>query len=156
MNTLPVNYAGLALILFAIILFILEIKIVSHGILSIGGVISLFLGSLMLIEAPPGVEFMEISLSVIITVTACTTAFFLFVVGKGIAIMKRKPTTGTEGLIGERGLVRDSLSPEGVITVHGEIWKARSATGADIAEGLRVRVVQIENLLLIVEEANDR
>lgn len=155
MNTLPVNYAGLALILFGIILFILEIKIVSHGILSIGGVVSLFLGSLMLIEAPPGVEFMEISLSVIITVTACTAAFFLFVVGKGIAIMKRQPTTGREGLIGEFGTVRDALSPEGVITVHGEIWKARSTTGAEIATGSKVRVVDIENLMLIVDRDAD-
>ncbi|MBN1447835.1 MAG: nodulation protein NfeD [Bacteroidetes bacterium] len=155
MNTLPVNYAGLALILFGIILFVLEIKVVSHGILSIGGIISLFFGSLMLIEAPPGVEFMEVSLSVIITVTACTAAFFLFVVGKGIAIMRKKPTTGVEGMIGERGVVLEPLDPVGSISIHGEIWKARSTSGAGIEAKRTVRVTAMDNLTLLVEEQPD-
>ncbi|MCB2204256.1 nodulation protein NfeD [bacterium] len=151
MNTLPVNYAGLALIIFGVILFLLEIKIVSHGLLSVGGIISLFFGSLMLIESPPGVEFMEVSLSVIITVTACTAAFFLFVVGKGIAIMRRKPTTGIEGLLSELGKTRETIDPVGSISVHGEIWKARSR-GERIPSDATVRVVAIENLTLVVEE----
>ncbi len=149
MNTLPVNYAGLALILFGVILFILEIKVVSHGVLSIGGVVALFFGSLMLIEAPPGVEFMEVSLSVIITVTGCTAAFFLFVVGKGIAVMRRRPTTGMEGMIGERGTARERIDPVGSVAMHGEIWKARSSGGA-IEAGSEVRVIAMEHLTLIV------
>ena len=155
MNTLPVNYAGLALIVFGIILFVLEIKVVSHGLLSIGGIVSLFFGSLMLIESPPGVEFMEVSLSVIITVTACTAAFFLFVVGKGIAIMRKQPTTGLEGLVGETGVVRDPLDPSGSVAVHGEIWKARSVSGTTIPEKRSVRVTGVRQLTLLVEESDD-
>lgn len=151
MNTLPVNYAGLALILFGIVLFVLEIKVVSHGLLSVGGVVSLFFGSLMLIESPPGVEFMEVSLSVIITVTACTAAFFLFIVGKGIAIMKRRATTGVEGMIGERGTAREAIDPVGSVSVHGEIWNARS-DGGPIAAGAPVRIVALDSLTLIVRE----
>jgi membrane-bound serine protease (ClpP class) len=152
MNTLPVNYAGLALIVFGIILFLLEIKIVSHGVLSIGGVISLFLGSIMLIEAPTGIEFVEVSLSVIIAVTVSTAAFFLFVVGKGIAVMRRKPTTGIEGLMGEVGVVTEILDPIGVVAVHGEIWKARSASGQPIAVRRKVHVTKVKDLMLHVEE----
>ena len=155
MNTLPVNYAGLALIIFGIILFILEIKVVSHGLLSVGGVISLFLGSLMLIESPPGAEFLEISMSVIIAVTACTAAFFLFVVGKGIAIMRRSPTTGTEGMLGEIGTAREDLDPEGSVAVHGEIWNARTADGGRIAAGTTVRIVGLRSLTITVRAADD-
>ncbi|MDT8324854.1 MAG: NfeD family protein, partial [Bacteroidota bacterium] len=151
MNTLPVNYAGLALILFGVILFILEIKVVSHGLLSVGGVVALFFGSLMLIESPPGVEFMEVSLSVIITVTVCSAAFFLFIVGKGIAVMRRRATTGVEGMIGERGAVRDPIDPVGSVSVHGEIWRARSESGP-IASGATVRVIALDNLTLVVRE----
>ncbi|NOY05653.1 MAG: nodulation protein NfeD [Chlorobi bacterium] len=149
LNTLPVNYAGLALILFGIILFILEIKIVSHGILSIGGVIALFMGSLMLIDTPEGMDFMTISLSVIITVTACTAAFFLFVVGKGIQAMRRKPTTGKEGLVGETGVVVETLAPRGKVLIHGEYWNAVTESG-EIAEGEEVVVNAVKSLLLIV------
>ncbi len=151
MNTLPINYAGLALIIFGVILFILEIKIVSHGLLSVGGVVALFFGSIMLIESPPGADFLRVSLSVIITITVCTAGFFLFVVGKGIAAMKRKPTTGADGMVGETGRVLESVHPEGSIAVHGEIWKARSADGAEIPAETRVRVTAVENLTLVVE-----
>ncbi|MDX9760171.1 MAG: nodulation protein NfeD [Bacteroidota bacterium] len=151
MNTLPINEAGLALIILAIILFILEIKIVSHGVLSVGGVIALFLGSIMLIESPPGAEFLEVSLSVIIAVTVCTTAFFLLVVGKGIAVMKRRPTTGVAGMIGEHGRVLVTLAPTGRVAVHGEIWYARAVDGATIPEDTQVRVVRVEQLTLVVE-----
>ncbi|MBE0645181.1 MAG: nodulation protein NfeD [Bacteroidetes bacterium] len=151
MNTLPINYAGLALIVFGVILFILEVKIVSHGLLSIGGVVALFLGSIMLIESPPGTDFFQISLTVIITLTLCTAGFFLFVVGKGIAAMKRKPTTGADGMLGERGRVLEAISPEGSVAVHGEIWKARSSDGAPIASQEVVRITRMENLTLVVE-----
>lgn len=152
MNTLPVNEAGLALILLGIILFILEIKIVSHGLLSVGGVIALFLGSMMLIEAPPGADFLEVSLSVIITVTVCTAAFFLFVVGKGLAAQTRRPATGVHGMIGEPGRVLTTLAPQGRVAAHGEIWNARSADASTIPEHARVRVVRVEHLTLVVEK----
>ncbi len=150
MNTLPINYAGLALILFGVILFLLEIKIVSHGLLSIGGVISLFLGSVMLIDTPSGIEVMEISLSVIITVTACSAAFFLFIITKAVAIMKRKPTTGVEGMVGERGVVIDALDPEGKVMLHGEYWNARSES-VTIAAGEKIVVKAVNDMLLTVD-----
>lgn len=153
LNTLPVNYAGIALIFFGIVLFILEIKVVSHGVLSIGGVISLFLGSLMLFQTPTGVEFFEVSLSVILSVTLCTAAFFLFIVGKGIAIMKRKPTTGYEGLIGETGMVIDTCNPIGRVMVHGEYWKARA--GKMIEQGTPVTIVAVKDMVVIVEQTDD-
>ncbi len=151
MNTLPINYAGLALIIFGVILFVLEIKIVSHGLLSVGGIIALFLGSIMLIESPPGADFLRVSLSVIITITLCTAAFFLFIVGKGIAAMRRQPTTGIDGMIGELGRVIEAIAPVGSVAVHGEIWKARSADDAEIPTGTPVRVAAAVNLTLIVE-----
>ena len=156
MNTLPVNYAGLALILFGIVLFVLEVKMVSHGLLSVGGVIALFLGSMMLIESPPGADFLEISLSVVIAVTACTAAFFLFIVGKGIATLRRRPSTGTEGMVGETGHVIDTLSPEGRVAAHGEIWKAVSADGATIQAGADVRIVGLRQLTLTVSPIEGR
>lgn len=151
LQTLPVNYAGLALIIFAIILFLLEIKVVSHGLLTIGGVISLILGSLMLIQGDPSYEVVRVSLSVIISVTVCTVGFFGFAIGKGIAAQKRKPTTGIEGLIGETGTVMSSLEPEGRISVHGEIWRARCTEG-HVERGKTVRVIGVENLMLIVKK----
>jgi membrane-bound serine protease (ClpP class) len=150
MNTLPINYAGLALIIFGVILFILEIKIVSHGLLSLGGVISLFLGSIMLIESPPGADFLRVSLSVIITITVCTAAFFLFVIGKGISAMKRKTATGIEGMVGTCGRVLEALQPNGSVAIRGEIWNARSLDGIDIPIQSDVRVTAVENLTLIV------
>ena len=82
MHTLPINYAGLALIIFAVILFILEIKIVSHGLLTIGGVVSLVLGSLMLIDVESSLEFVEISWEVIVIVAGLTTLFFVFAIAE--------------------------------------------------------------------------
>ncbi len=152
MNTLPVNYAGLALIIFGIILFILEVKIVSHGLLSVGGVISLFLGSIMLIDTQPGMDFLRISTSVIVTVTLCSAGFFLFVVGKGIAAQRRQPSTGAEGMTGEIGTVLEKLDPEGAVFVHGERWKARCETGA-ILVGEHVVVRGMEGFVLLVESA---
>jgi membrane-bound serine protease (ClpP class) len=153
MNTLPINYAGLALILFGLILFVLEIKVVSHGLLSVGGVVALFLGSIMLIDSPPGMEFLQISTTVIVTVTLCSAAFFIFVVGKGIAAQRRQPFTGAEGMTGMTGTALDDLDPSGSVFVHGERWKAR-AIGASIPAGERIVVKAVEDLLLIVDRTD--
>src|SRR5690606_6897568 len=115
MHTLPVNYAGLALIIFAVVLFILEIKIVSHGVLAAGGVVSLLLGSLMLIRSGSSLEFLRISRGLIIGATAVTAAFFLFIVGAGLRVQKRKIETGSEAMVGVTGEVMETLDPEGMI-----------------------------------------
>jgi membrane-bound serine protease (ClpP class) len=150
MHTLPINYAGLALIIFGIILFLLEIKIMSHGMLAIGGTVSLFLGSIMLIRTSSVLEFVELSWSVIFASVIISTFFFVFILGLGIKAQRRKPTTGIEGLIGEAGQVIETLKPEGVVRVHGEIWNAESLSGT-IQKGNRIRVVRINGLKLLVE-----
>ena len=150
MHTLPINYAGLALIVFGIILFLLEIKIVSNGLLAIGGIISLLLGSMMLIKSGSALEFVRISRSVIISATAVSALFFLFVVGAGVKAQRRKGMTGVEGMIGDTGEVTDTLDPSGTIRVQGEIWNAESLAGT-IEKGEKVRIKEMKNLKLYVE-----
>ncbi len=152
MHTLPINYAGLALIAFAIILFLLEVKIVSHGILSIGGVIALFLGSLMLIRSDSFLESVRISWGVIITACAITAFFFLFIIGLGLRAQRAKPVTGIEGLLGDTGESLDTLDPFGSVRVHGEIWQAQSLDGL-INKGEKIKVVGLNNLKLEVKHA---
>ncbi len=137
-QTLPVNYAGLALILLAIVLFVAEIKIVSHGILAIGGVISMFLGSVMLIRSP--FELVSISLTLIVTTVVVATVFFLWVVGLGLRAQQRKPTTGLEGMLGESGTVMTPIKPGSVgqVSVHGEIWKATADRSLKVGEEIVV------------------
>ena len=151
MNTLPVNYAGLALIILAIILFILEIKIVSHGVLTIGGVIAMFLGSVMLIDKESFLDAMDISLELIILIVVLTAAFFLFAITFGIKAQQKKVTTGHEGIIGEKGIVLTNLSPFGQVLVHGEIWRCESLDG-EIKKGASVSIIGIENLNLKVKK----
>jgi membrane-bound serine protease (ClpP class) len=150
MHTLPLNYAGLALIIFAIILFILEIKIVSHGVLGVGGAISLALGSLMLIRTESALEFFRISRTVILSSTIITAGFFFFLVSLAVKGQRTKPITGMEGIIGEEGEALARLEPEGVVRVHGELWKAISVSGS-IDQGERVKVKALHNLTLDVE-----
>lgn len=154
-HTLPINFAGLGLIIFAIILFIAEIKIVSHGLLTAGGIISFLIGSLMLINTDVSFEFVQLSLSVIITATILTTLFFVFALGKGIAAQRRQPTTGSEGLIGETGLALSKFKPNsaGHIMVHGEIWSAECYDD-EIDKGVKVKVIGIKELKLIIKKFN--
>ena len=151
MHTLPVNYAGLGLIIFSLILFIAEIKVVSHGILAIGGAVSLLLGSMMLIRSDSTLEFVELSKTLIITSVVLTTAFFLFVLGMGLKAQRRKPTTGAEGIVGEVGIAITDLEPHGQVQVHGETWNAKSVSGT-IFKGKTIRVKHLENLTLHVQE----
>ena len=150
MHTLPVNYAGLALIVFAIILFILEIKIVSHGMLAIGGVISLLLGSLMLIRPGSALEFARISSGVIIPAVVFTAAFFLFLIGMGLKAQRSKSVTGAGSMVGETGEALESFDTTGQVLVHGEIWKAETVAGK-IEKGQAIRVTAIENFKLFIE-----
>ncbi len=150
MHSLPVNYAGLALIIFAIILFLLEIKVVSHGLLAIGGVVSLLLGSLMLIRSDSGLDMARISRGVIYAATAVSALFFLFVLGFGLRAQRSKVVTGIEAMIGNTGEVIEMLHPVGTVRVNGEIWNAESLSGA-IAPGEKVRIKEMKNLKLYVE-----
>lgn len=146
---LPINYAGLLLILLAIGMFIAEIKVHSAGLLTIGGVVSMSLGSLMLIESPG--PFLRISYSVIITAVLATAAFFLFAVGAGLRAQRRKPSTGREGLVGERGTATTDIGPAGQVFIHGELWSVSSKDR--ISKGEEVEVVRVEGLKLEVRRA---
>ncbi len=149
LHTLPVNYAGLLLILFSIILFVAEIKIPSYGILTIGGVVSLILGSLMLFKS--SVPFIQISWKVIAFAVVITTLFFLFAIGLGIRAQRRQPVTGREGLVGEVGIALDTFSRgKGKVEVHGEIWKAVSED--TIRKGDEVEIIGVKNLNIVVKK----
>ncbi len=154
LHTLPVNYAGVALILFGIILFILELKITSYGLLSVGGAVCLLLGSIMLINTESSLEFISLSWSVIIPSVVFTVLFFVFAIGMGVKAQARKPVTGVEGIVGEVGEAFTEMSPEGSVKVHGEIWSATSSEGK-LKKGTRVVVEQVENLHLTVKKHPD-
>lgn len=154
MHTLPVNYTGLALIVFGIILFLLEIKIVSHGLLTIGGIVSLLLGSMILIRTDATWAMASLSWSVIITAVGVSALFFLFVVGMGLKAQQAKPVMGLEAMIGETGVALSELNPGGTVRMHGEIWKAIAATGL-IPEGKKVIVTGFLNFTLQVELYNE-
>ncbi len=147
MQSLPINYAGLLLILFGIVLLIAEVKIVSHGVLAIGGITSMALGSLMLFDAPE-IGF-RVSWWVIAPTVGLTGGLFLFVLAYGVRALARQPMLGAAGLIGEAGVARGALAPEGQVAVHGELWRA-VATGAPIDDGAPVRVVGVNGLTLTV------
>ena len=149
LHTLPFNYAGLSLIIFGIILFILEIKITSHGFLTVGGITSLILGSVLLFQTNSVLDMMSVSWEVIATVALFTTLFFLFAIGMGIRAQKRKPTTGEEGLVGEIGETITDLNPGGQVRLHGELWNA-IAIQPEIKRGMKVVVVKVENLTIKV------
>jgi membrane-bound serine protease (ClpP class) len=149
-QSLPINYAGLLLILFGIVLLIAEIKIVSHGVLAIGGIVSMALGSLMLFDAPE-VGF-RVSWWVIGPTVAATAGLFLFVVAAGVRALGRPPSTGAEGLLGRTATVRERLGPEGQVMVSGEIWRA-VAEGEPLEPGAQVRIVGVDGLTLRVAKA---
>jgi len=147
-QTLPINYAGLLLIILGVILFIAEVMVVSHGILTIGGMTAMILGSLMLIDSPA--PFLQISLSAILGVTAATTAFFVFAIGAVFRAHRRQPATGREGLVGQAGVARTRLNPDGLIFIRGEIWNATCAEGAEPGE--QVQVTSVAGLKLKVKK----
>ncbi len=139
-QTLPINYAGLLLILLAIILFIAEVKVTSYGMLTVGGIVAMILGSFMLIRSPE--PFMRISLSAILFTTAATAAFFGFVVAMALRAQRQQTTTGAEGLIGQIGTVRTPLTPEGSVLVGGELWSAQCEEGAEPGDTVKIRAVK--------------
>ncbi|RLB07160.1 MAG: nodulation protein NfeD, partial [Deltaproteobacteria bacterium] len=147
---LPVNYAGIALIVLGIIMFIAEIKVTSYGMLSIGGVISLLLGSIMLIESPA--EYLRISFwNFILPVVLVSAGFFLFALTMAVRAHRRRPTTGKEGLIGERGFAKTDLRPEGLVEIRGELWNAESEQ--EIKAGDEVKVVGLKGMKVKVTKS---
>ena len=149
-QTLPVNYAGLLLIILAIILFILEVKIVSHGVLTIGGVIAMIIGSLMLFETPG--PFVRLSLYLILPAVMVTALFFSLTIGLALKAHKRKPVTGKEELVGMEGVARTDITPQGgMASLHGELWAAYSEER--IAKDNKVVVESVSGLKLKVHKS---
>ncbi|UCD93729.1 MAG: nodulation protein NfeD [Candidatus Zixiibacteriota bacterium] len=147
MRTLPINYAGVLLILFAIILFLLEIKIVSHGLLTIGGVVSIIIGGMMLIDtADPE---LKISKTVIYSVAIVLGAFVLLAFTLAYKARVSKPTTGKEGLVGEKAVVRTKIAGTGYVYLAGELWEA--SADEVIEEGEEVIVVEVDSLKMKVK-----
>jgi len=148
LGTLPVNYAGLALIIFSFLLFIIDIKAPSHGILTAGGIISLILGSIFLFNTD--VPYYRVSPLLIATVVLTTVIFFLVIIALCIRTFKNKVTTGQEGLIGLTGKVKVPLEPQGQILVRGELWKAVTQ-GRYIKKDEEAVIKKVEGLTVYVD-----
>lgn len=147
LQTLPVNYTGIILIILAIIFFIMEMKITSYGLLSVAGIVSLLLGSIMLFDSgDPG---MRVSWHVLIPTLVLISGFFVFVAGLVFKSQVTTPRTGAAGIVGEVGIVKKAIMPDGKIMIRGELWNATAKE--PIPEGTRVRVLNLENLVLEVE-----
>ncbi len=147
-SSLPINYVGVLLIILAIVLFILEVKVVSYGMLAIGGIISMALGSIMLIDSSE--PYLQISRAVIAATVAVSAGFFLLATGMVVKTQKRPAISGQEGMIGETGEAIDPINDTGMVFVHGEYWQACS--DQPIAAGAKIRIVKVmEGLKLQVE-----
>lgn len=147
-QVLPVNYAAVALLAFGIMLLILEVKVTSFGALAAGGIVSLLLGSMMLIDSP--LPELQLGLRVILPVVASVSGLVLFLVGLGVRAQRRSPVTGVDGMIHETGRAITSIDPGGIgrVQTHGEIWTATATE--PVAAGQTVRVTAVQGLLLTV------
>jgi membrane-bound serine protease (ClpP class) len=148
-QTLPVNYAGVLLILTGIVLFILEIKVTSYGMLSVGGLISLTLGSLMLFKTAG--DYMRVSLSVLIPVIITVSAFLVVVTFLVVRSQVGSSPAGRSGLVGLKGPVKEWQGEGGRVLVHGEWWHAFGETGLN--PGDEIEVIAVENMRLRVRRA---
>jgi membrane-bound serine protease (ClpP class) len=147
-QVLPVNYAGVLLMVFGLVLILLEMKVTSHGVLGGGGVISLLLGSMILIDSPS--PELRVSLSLILPVVAAISCILVLLVRLAVTSQRRQSVTGMAGMIGQRGSVSSTIAAggEGCVLVAGEYWTARSAEA--IAMGDRVEVVSMDGLIVTV------
>lgn len=150
-SVIPINAAGFAFIALAIILFMADIYAPSHGVLSVGGVISLFFGLMMLFKGPTGPM---ISPGLLGLVAILTGGFFVFVVSLGVRAMKNPYIAGKDAIVGSVGEARTDLDPKGQIHVNGALWSATSESG-HIAKGEKVDVISMSGLRLTVKKHTD-
>ncbi len=150
LQVLPINYAGLLLMLFGLLLFVLELKVTSYGLLTVGGIISLIFGSLMLIDSPA--PELQLSVGLVVSVVLGFTAISAFLVRLALAARATAPVTGVEGMVGEIGEALTLIAPgaAGRTRVHGEIWNATA--NEPIAGGARVVVTNVNGLTLTVRK----
>jgi membrane-bound serine protease (ClpP class) len=147
LGVLPVNYAGLIFIALAFVLFIVDVKAPTHGALTLGGIVSLVAGALLLFNSP----IYRISVAAVVSVAVVTGAFFAFAIAKVIQVQKRPVVTGSEGLIGQRARVRTTLAPEGKVLVKGELWDAVAENGL-VEAGDWVEIVAVDRFRLLVKK----
>jgi membrane-bound serine protease (ClpP class) len=148
-QTLPIRVIGILLVLLAFVMFILEIKVVSYGMLTVGGAACLFVGSLLLIDGP--IPEMRVRAALVLPLCLAVAGFCTLVVYLAAGAQRGPITTGVEGLVGEAGAVVEDLRPAGRVFVHGEVWNASASGGATIPRGARVRVVGVDAMRLTVE-----
>jgi membrane-bound serine protease (ClpP class) len=150
LQVLPINLAGLLLMLFGLLLLALEIKVTSFGLLTVAGIVSLIFGSLMLIDSPA--PELQLSVALVVSVVLGFTAIAVFLVRLGLAAQRRAPVTGVEGLLSETGEALTPIAPgsPGKVRVHGEIWRAAANEAIEIGD--RVRVTNVEGLTLTIRK----
>ena len=147
---LPINWAGAALVVAGIILFLLELKVPSYGTLTAGGVVCLVLGALMLFKSQPGTPHLGVARWAIVSIAGTAGLIMAILTTLVVQAWRHKPTTGSVGLLGQRGTALTDLEPDGQVFVHGEYWNARTAR--PIRKGAKVRVTGVQDLVLEVEE----
>ena len=147
LSTLPVNYAGIALLVMAAVFFLAEIKVASHGLLAAGGVIAMLLGSLFLFEG----EGVRVSWAVVLGGTVTTAVFFLVIIAAGLRAQRYPVRTGAKGMVGARGVVLERVAPQGRVRLGDETWNARSLR--DIEVGAEVEIMGVDRLTLVVRPA---
>ncbi len=151
-QTIPVNYAGIILIVLGILFFILDIKIPSHGLLSLSGIVSIGLGSFLMFKG--NAPFFTVSVWSILSVLVFTLIFFLWIIAKVLESFMKKPVTGKEGLIGLTGIVKEDVDENhGMVLVHGELWQARSKT--PIKKGEKIKVIKVDGFTLTVKKVKN-
>jgi membrane-bound serine protease (ClpP class) len=148
LSTLPVNYTGILLIIFGVILFIAEIKVMSHGMLTVGGIVSLVMGSLLLFDTTE--PALRLSLQVLVPAIVVASGFFIVVIWLAIKAQLRKHFTGAEAMVGEETEALTDIGEDGKVFIRGEYWSAMSEK--PIKKGAKVKIVKVEGLRLIVEE----
>ncbi len=150
LSVLPVDYAGVGLILLAIALFVAEVKVTSYGLLTVGGVIALVLGSLMLFDSPE--PALRVSVGLVVTVSLAFAAVAVLLASLALRAQGRRPTTGSEGLVGARARTVSPIAPRGKVFLQGEWWNAEAET--EIPAGAEVEVVSVDGMTLHVRAAN--
>lgn len=147
LGVLSVNWTGILFIILAFVLFVVDVKAATHGLLTLAGIASFIFGALILFNTP----IYSVSLALVVSIALATGGFFAFAVGKVVQARLRPATTGREALVGKQGVVRLALDPEGMVMVHGELWKARSEEGL-IEVGATVEVLRKEGFVLVVRK----
>lgn len=147
-RVLPVNIAGLVLIILSIALFILELKFVSYGVLTIAGIVSFIAGALILFDSP--LQGFSIPVSSIASAVLFILAFIFGVLRAIVKAHREKVTTGKEGLVGETGIAASSIDSTGKVLVHGELWNARS--DSPVEKGAVVTVTAVDDMVLKVNK----